>query len=151
MAEDTQSSPELKSYRVLSRLRYGGTYVKGDTVQLPEDVANRLLSLPHQVIEAIEPEDPAGHTEVAISNPEVQLTDEEPAEESEPVDINSASLDDLIRVFSKVSGIGRGSAQAVVDNRPYESLDEVPDKADLMGTARAKWPEVKPLLVCNPE
>lgn len=95
---------------------------------------------PAELSPGVPPEIPAkGPEENPEENPEESSGDE-------LVSVNAAPLDLLIETFKKVKGIGEGSARAVVENRPYQTLGEVPDKADLVGTARNKWPDISEYL-----
>ena len=47
-----------------------------------------------------------------------------PAAKKEPLDINSASADDL----KALKGIGAADAKKIVENRPYKTKDELVEK-----------------------
>jgi competence protein ComEA len=47
-----------------------------------------------------------------------------PAAKKEPLDINSASADEL----KAVKGIGEADAKKIVENRPYKTKDELVEK-----------------------
>jgi hypothetical protein len=95
--------------------------------------------------------DPALGPEAAASG-ELQSTETEEGDEegvSTPpplVSINTATVEELAEAFKQVNGIGRGSAQAIVENRPYTNLGDVLDQADLVGTARSNWPKILPFI-----
>lgn len=159
----------MAKYTVLSPIRTGGaTRAPGTTIELDDETAQYFLTFDYPTIQAIQavqspnetpakkpsktpepaPEpgkDGADHVEMpSPGTPEI--ISPQPPSQTPKVNVNTASVDELTTAFKAVNGIGKGSAQAVYDNRPYESLEAVPDQADLVGIARASWPQVMPYL-----
>lgn len=140
----------MTQYKVLSPFMDGlGLHQPGDIVSLDEAIAQDLLAKTYPVIEVT-----TGQL-APVLTPEPDLAPEPSVEASAPVsvepspalvNINTATLEELVETFKQVNGVGKGSAQAIIDNRPYESLEAVPDQADLFGAARGAWPQVMPLL-----
>jgi competence protein ComEA len=59
-----------------------------------------------------------------------------PATKKEPLDINSASADEL----KAVKGIGEADAKKIIENRPYRTKDELVEKKVL---SKATYDKIK--------
>jgi competence protein ComEA len=65
-----------------------------------------------------------------------------PAAKKEPLDINSASADEL----KTVKGIGEADAKKIVENRPYKTKDELVEKKVM---PKAKYDKIKDQIVAK--
>src|SRR4030095_12706490 len=65
-----------------------------------------------------------------------------PAAKEEPLDINSASADEL----KALKGIGEADAKKIVENRPYKTKDELVEKK---GVPKASYDKIKDQIVAK--
>jgi DNA uptake protein ComE-like DNA-binding protein len=65
-----------------------------------------------------------------------------PAAKKEPVDINSASANEL----KTVAGIGEADAKKIIENRPYKSKDELVQKKVM---PKATYDKIKDQIVAK--
>jgi competence protein ComEA len=65
-----------------------------------------------------------------------------PAAKKEPLDINSASADEL----KAVKGIGAADAKKIVENRPYKTKDELIEKKVV---SKATYDKIKDQIVAK--
>jgi competence protein ComEA len=65
-----------------------------------------------------------------------------PAAKKEPLDINSASADEL----KAVKGIGEADAKKIVENRPYKTKDELVEKKVV---SKATYDKIKDQIVAK--
>lgn len=153
--------------KIISPILYRGKRSRiGETLEMNSADAELLLASDNPIIEVVsaaalngngaesDTEPQIFESETPIDDPVLDLDEAAPDEDPEEApagdhgktNLNTAPLEEVVSAFAKVRGIGEGSARAVVENRPYESLEEVPDKAALSGAVAAKWVEVMPFL-----
>lgn len=158
----------MKRCKILSPIYSGGrVHGIGTEISLPNVEVETLLDAGYPIIEVLgaaggDEQDHSDQQDATPAPPAQPVPDQSdkgqdfadmpppsdsPKIKSKPkVNINTASVEALTEAFKGVNGIGKGSAQAIFENRPYKSLEVVPDQADLVGIARASWPEIMPML-----